>query len=113
MPSGGEPLSRELADALLKGGGDLWNLYGPTETAIWSSAGRVTADSGPLSIGAPIANTQLLHILDQNDGPSPVGVTGQLYIGGDGLATGYFQRPDLTAAAFRDIAFDGQPAQRF
>ena len=97
MLCGGEPLPRDLADRLSANGGRLWNLYGPTETTIWSSVGQVAR--GPITIGAPIANTQLF-VLDTRQRLQPVGVPGELYIGGDGLAHGYFERPDLTEAAF-------------
>jgi amino acid adenylation domain-containing protein len=110
MLCGGEPLPRDLADSLLTGGGELWNLYGPTETTIWSSTGSVAKD-GPINIGAPIANTQFF-ILDGNDELAPIGVPGNLFIGGDGLATGYVNNPALTAAAFRQIAVGEGPARR-
>ncbi|WP_321814274.1 MULTISPECIES: non-ribosomal peptide synthetase/type I polyketide synthase [unclassified Paraburkholderia] len=102
---GGEPLPRDLADALLATGAEVWNLYGPTETTIWSAASRVEA-SGPVVIGAPLANTQL-HVLTDDLRLAPLGVSGELWIGGEGLATGYFKRPDLTEAAFRAVAVEG------
>ncbi|WP_310633824.1 non-ribosomal peptide synthetase/type I polyketide synthase [Paraburkholderia sp.] len=102
---GGEPLPRDLADALLATGAEVWNLYGPTETTIWSAAARVDAN-GPVILGAPLANTQL-HVLTDDLRLAPEGVTGELWIGGDGLATGYFNRPDLTDAAFRTVAIEG------
>lgn len=95
--SGGEALPRDLADQLLSG--ELWNVYGPTETTIWSSAYRVEPGTGPVSIGRPIANTQF-YILDQNQQPVPIGVAGDLYIGGTGMARGYRDRPELTAERF-------------
>ncbi len=110
MLCGGEPLPRDLANRLCEGGGELWNVYGPTETTIWSSTGQVTAGDHAITIGDPIANTQI-HILDPRDQLVPVGVIGDVYIGGDGLARGYFNRPDLTSAAFRSIALAGRPAQ--
>ncbi|MBL8781123.1 MAG: AMP-binding protein, partial [Alphaproteobacteria bacterium] len=110
MLCGGEPLPRDLANRLCEGGGELWNVYGPTETTIWSSTGQVTAGDHTITIGDPIANTQI-HILDARDQLVPVGVIGDVYIGGDGLARGYFNRPDLTSAAFRPIAIAGRPAQ--
>jgi amino acid adenylation domain-containing protein len=110
MLCGGEPLPRDLADRLLAGGGELWNLYGPTETTIWSSAGRVAKD-GPINIGTPIANTQFF-ILDGNNELAPIGVPGHLFIGGDGLANCYVNNLALTAAAFRQIAVDEGPARR-
>jgi amino acid adenylation domain-containing protein len=99
MLCGGEALPRELANRLLEGAGELWNMYGPTETTIWSSCTRVSAGEAPITVGAPIANTQLL-VLDRYDQPVPPGVPGQLHIGGDGLARGYHNRPELTAERF-------------
>ncbi len=95
---GGEALPRELADRLLQGSGELWNMYGPTETTIWSSCMRVTNNSA-ITVGGPIANTQF-YILDRNDQPVPSGVPGQLHIGGDGVARGYYKRDSLTAEKF-------------
>jgi amino acid adenylation domain-containing protein len=96
---GGEALPRALADQLLERSQQVWNVYGPTETTIWSSATRVTAGIGPMLIGPPIANTQF-YLLDVKMQPVPVGVAGELYIGGDGLARGYWNRPELTAERF-------------
>ena len=96
---GGEALPRELAEKLLDRAGEVWNVYGPTETTIWSSATRVTRGTGALRIGPPIANTQF-YVLDQRKQPVPIGVTGELYIGGAGLARGYWNRPELTAEKF-------------
>lgn len=75
------------------------NAYGPTETTIWATVAQLTPHSGKPIIGRPIANTQL-YILDANDQPVPVGVAGELYIGGDGLARGYLNRSELTAERF-------------
>ncbi|MEO6806093.1 MAG: amino acid adenylation domain-containing protein [Edaphobacter sp.] len=96
---GGEALPRTLADQLLERSQQVWNVYGPTETTIWSSATRVTAGTGPMLVGPPIANTQF-YLLDQRLQPVPVGMAGELYIGGDGLARGYWKRPELTAERF-------------
>jgi aryl carrier-like protein len=96
---GGEALPRELANRLLEGSGELWNMYGPTETTIWSSCTRVTPGDAPITVGAPIANTQF-YVLDANDQPMPVGIPGQLHIGGDGVARGYYKRAPLTAEKF-------------
>src|SRR6185312_1053925 len=98
MLCGGEALPRELADRLLGGGADLWNVYGPTETTIWSTAERVQSGA-PISIGKPIANTTI-YILDDRGQPVPAGVPGHLYIGGMGLARGYRNREDLTRERF-------------
>jgi amino acid adenylation domain-containing protein len=96
---GGEALPRELADRLLERGAAVWNLYGPTETTIWSTVHPVTPGDGPVSIGRPIANTQI-YLLDADLRPVPVGVPGELHIGGAGLARGYLHRPELTAQKF-------------
>ena len=84
---GGEALPRQLADQLLAGGASLWNLYGPTEATIWSTLAEVQPGEDSVPIGRPIANTQI-YILDSQWQPVPVGVHGELYIGGDGLARG-------------------------
>jgi amino acid adenylation domain-containing protein len=95
---GGEALKRELADQLLTRTKGVWNFYGPTETTIWSTAWKVAAGT-PISIGRPLANTQL-YILDAARRPVPIGAAGELYIGGAGLARGYFNRDQLTAEKF-------------
>jgi len=95
---GGEALPRSLADRLLNTGVELWNMYGPTETTIWSSVAKIERE-GPVTIGKPIGNTQM-YILDDNLNPVPNGVPGELCIGGDGLAVGYFNRDELTAEKF-------------
>ncbi|WP_260739996.1 non-ribosomal peptide synthetase/type I polyketide synthase [Tunturiibacter lichenicola] len=96
---GGEALPRDLANQLVERSKQVWNMYGPTETTIWSSATRVVSETGPLLIGPPISNTQF-YLLDQRLQPVPVGVVGELYIGGRGLARGYWKRLDLTAERF-------------
>jgi amino acid adenylation domain-containing protein len=95
---GGEGLPRDLADRLLEGGSPLWNLYGPTETTIWSAACRVPAQ-GPITIGAPVANT-CLYVLDRHGELTPPGAIGELLIGGTGVAHGYFGDPAQTAQKF-------------
>jgi amino acid adenylation domain-containing protein len=95
---GGEALSRELADQLLARCASLSNLYGPTETTIWSSAAKIHANR-PISIGRPLANTEM-YVLDDALNPVPVGVPGELHIGGAGLARGYLNRPELTREKF-------------
>lgn len=99
MLAGGEALPREVADRLLAGGGRLWNMYGPTETTIWSSCREIFADGTPITVGRPILNTQF-YVLDANDQPVPIGQSGQLHIGGTGVARGYVRRPELTAEKF-------------
>jgi amino acid adenylation domain-containing protein len=96
---GGEPLPPELASRLLERGARVWNLYGPTETTIWSTGLTLVASPGPVSIGKPIANTEV-YLLDAHMNPTPIGVRGELYIGGVGLARGYHNRPELTAEKF-------------
>ncbi|HXB57699.1 MAG TPA: amino acid adenylation domain-containing protein [Vicinamibacteria bacterium] len=108
---GGEALPGDLASELLKRGVTLWNLYGPTETTIWSTTHRVERAEGVASLGRPIANTRL-YVLDPKGEPVPVGVPGELYIGGAGLARGYLNRPDLTAERFLPDLFGGEPGAR-
>jgi amino acid adenylation domain-containing protein len=108
---GGEALSRQLADDLLRRAGEVWNLYGPTETTVWSSLSRVTPGDSPIAIGRPIANTQM-WVLDPQLKPLPVGIPGELYIGGGGLAQGYWDCPDLTDAKFTPDPFSSEPGSR-
>ncbi|MBT6677326.1 MAG: amino acid adenylation domain-containing protein, partial [Rhodospirillaceae bacterium] len=100
---GGEALPAKLKARFDAIGSPVWNLYGPTETTIWSTLIRLAADTA-LSIGRPIANTQV-HILDQAGGVRPIGVAGELVIGGAGLALGYHGAPEQTAAVFIEHAF--------
>jgi amino acid adenylation domain-containing protein len=110
---GGEALPPELARQLVARSGSLWNLYGPTETTIWSSLHRVDGnDEERVPIGRPIANTEF-YILDNERQPVPVGVDGELYIGGDGLARGYLGHPQLTAEKFVAHPFSSQPGQLY
>ena len=96
---GGEALPPELARELLPRCSSLWNMYGPTETTIWSTTWQVTSATNPVPIGKPIANTQT-YILDPDLNPVPVGVSGELFIGGTGVARGYWRAPQLTAERF-------------
>ena len=102
---GGEALPRALAAQLLPRVRRLWNLYGPTETTIWSTVQQIEADTHGVPIGRPIANTQV-YLLDRFDQLVPTGVTGELCIGGAGVAAGYLDRPELTAEKFIDNPFD-------
>jgi polyketide synthase PksJ len=95
---GGEALDAELGEALLAHADEVWNMYGPTETTIWSSVQRVRAGA-PITVGRPIANTTF-DLLDPDGRPVPFGAVGELYIGGDGVAIGYHDRPELTAERF-------------
>jgi amino acid adenylation domain-containing protein len=109
---GGEALPGELAARLLQHGAALWNLYGPTETTIWSALKSVeSVNRGVVEIGRPIANTQL-YVLDQSLQPVPQGVAGELFIGGAGLARGYWRRPELTAEKFIPNPFGTTPGTR-
>ncbi|MEV2240430.1 amino acid adenylation domain-containing protein [Micromonospora sp. NPDC049891] len=96
MLCGGEALPEDLARWLVGCGAELWNMYGPTETTIWSAVSRVTEG---VRLGDPIANTEL-HVLDAYGELVPPGVPGELHIGGAGLAVGYLGRPELTAERF-------------
>ncbi|MEU5783365.1 non-ribosomal peptide synthetase [Micromonospora lupini] len=95
---GGEPLPAPLAEELRATGARLLNVYGPTETTIWSTAAELRPGS-PLTVGVPIANTRVL-VLDARCRERPVGLSGELCIGGDGVAVGYHRRPELTAERF-------------
>ena len=95
---GGEALPKLLADQLLERG-RVWNGYGPTETTIYSTAAKLTAGDSTVPIGRPLANTRL-YVLDGNRQLVPVGVPGELYIGGEGLAQGYWKHPELSAERF-------------
>jgi amino acid adenylation domain-containing protein len=111
MWCGGEALRPDLAESLLARGRELWNLYGPTETTIWSAAHRVKSGENPILIGRPIGNTRM-YILDPEGQPVPVGVPGELYIAGAGVARGYWRRPELTETRFLPDPFDPVPGRR-
>jgi amino acid adenylation domain-containing protein len=96
---GGEALPRDLADRLLGVNESLWNMYGPTETTIWSAASRVRNNESKITIGPPIANTQF-YVVDAQGEPTPIGVPGELCIAGAGLARGYYKRAELTEQKF-------------
>ena len=110
MLCGGETLPRQLADELLQRG-ELWNMYGPTETTIWSATSRVEPGEGPVTIGPPIHNTRF-YVLDSKEQPLPIGVPGELYIGGDGVADGYFRNAQLTAERFISNPLTKDPNDR-
>lgn len=102
---GGEALPVSLVRQL-RGAfhGEMFNMYGPTETTIWSTICPIIGDSDIIPIGRPIANTQV-YVLDSSLQPLPPGEAGDLYIGGDGVVRGYWQRPELTAERFPDNPF--------
>ena len=108
---GGEAFPSDLVGSLLERCKELWNLYGPTETTIWSTAYRVKSKEGPILIGRPIANTEV-YILDNTLQPVPIGVVGELHIGGDGLSRGYLNRPELTAEKFIPHPFSEEEEDR-
>jgi amino acid adenylation domain-containing protein len=105
--SGGEALNQKLADDLSPG--EVWNMYGPTETTIWSLTQRQGA--GPVDFGRPIANTQMV-ILDAAGSTAPIGVAGELCIAGAGLARGYYKNQVLTAQSFARNPFCGGANER-
>ncbi|MBI3417725.1 MAG: amino acid adenylation domain-containing protein [Verrucomicrobia bacterium] len=95
---GGEALTEDLAANLLERTGEVWNMYGPTETTVWSLIAKIEPRQ-PIRIGRPIANTQI-YILDAQMQPVPIGMPGELHIGGEGLARGYLNRSELTSEKF-------------
>ena len=105
---GGESLPTAMVSALLERCDQVWNMYGPTETTVWSSCWRVQANA-PVSLGQAIDNTQIL-VLDEAAQLPPAGAWGEVWIGGAGVADGYWQRPELTAERFRlfDRFSDGE-----
>jgi amino acid adenylation domain-containing protein len=99
--SGGEALSFAIQERFFTRlpGASLHNLYGPTETTVYSTHCKLMPDQKTVPIGKPIKNTRI-HLLDQNLQPSPLGMVGEIHIGGAGLARGYLNRPDLTGEKF-------------
>jgi amino acid adenylation domain-containing protein len=108
---GGEALPRDLADQLLCRADSVWNMYGPTETTIWSTVHRVGEGKTAVPLGAAISHTRL-YVLDVHQNLTPLGAVGELYIGGVGVANGYLNRPDLTAERFFADPFAGSPGAR-
>ena len=109
---GGEPLPLDLARRLSEIiSGDLYNLYGPTETTVWSASQHVPRGADRILIGRPVANNRL-YVLDAERELVPIGAKGELYIGGDGLAREYLNRPDITRERFIDHSFGGGRAER-
>ena len=108
---GGEALTRELAEQLLPRCAALWNMYGPTETTIWSAVERIEPGTGPIRIGLPVANTEF-YVLDGNLQLLPVGIVGELHIGGQGLARGYLHQAELTEQKFIAHPFRAQAGSR-
>ncbi len=108
---GGEAMRRDLAEALIGKVGELWNMYGPTETTIWSTVFRVSDTTTTIPIGHPIANTRI-YILDPSGRRVPVGIWGELCIGGEGVARGYWKRAELTAEKFTTITLPEERIER-
>jgi amino acid adenylation domain-containing protein len=108
---GGEALSSDLAHSLIEMGAPVWNFYGPTEATVWAALKPLTAHDAEVTIGRPIANWQL-YVLDHRHELLPVGVPGELYIGGEGLARGYLKRPELTAEKFIPHPYAGSASAR-
>jgi thioesterase domain-containing protein len=110
---GGEAMTRTLARQLLQRSSAVWNMYGPTETTIWSSCVQLQAESSQVTLGDPIANTTLF-VLDAHRSLVPAGISGELYIGGAGLAKGYCHQPELTEERFPTISLvDGEPMRLY
>ncbi|HEY6434316.1 MAG TPA: AMP-binding protein, partial [Acetobacteraceae bacterium] len=110
MFSGGEPLPVDLAKQLLARCPELWNMYGPTETTVWSAVQRIGADA-TVTIGPPIANTQF-YVVDPHNEPVPPGAVGELLIGGDGVAIGYWDMPEVTRERFIPDKFRNLPDRK-
>lgn len=107
----GEPMSNDLARRLIPRCGSLWNMYGPTETTIYSTGTRII-NPDDITIGRPIHNTQV-YVVDEHFNPLPVGAVGEIYLAGDGVARGYWNRPDLTAERFISNPFSAQPGMMY
>lgn len=109
---GGEALPQHLARELVAvKKGSLSNMYGPTETTIWSTTHDIESVAGDIPIGRPIANTRI-YILDRHQRPTPPGIAGELFIGGEGVVRGYLNRPELTAERFQPDPFSDNAGDR-
>ena len=112
---GGEAMPKELAYDLINKCGELWNMYGPTETTVWSTVEKVVVDendkTGYVNLGKPIDNT-FIYVLNTEFQPVPIGYPGELFIGGDGLAKGYFNLPEMTKEKFLPDPFSDRPGTR-
>ncbi len=108
---GGEALPLELANKIAERGSCLWNMYGPTETTIWSTMHPFQPGEKEVPIGRPIGNTNC-YILNSHLQPVPVGIPGELFIGGDGVAHGYLNRTELSNEKFIQDSFGAKPGAR-
>ncbi|MFT0802662.1 amino acid adenylation domain-containing protein [Bacillus swezeyi] len=102
---GGEALPEKLKRYFLNTDSEAWNMFGPTETTVWSAIQRVNEENSHITIGRPIANTRI-YITDSQAKPVPAGVPGELCIAGDGVAKGYYNQPELTNERFIDSPFE-------
>ncbi|GAB6094454.1 hypothetical protein JCM14469_07060 [Desulfatiferula olefinivorans] len=109
--TGGEALSEDLADMLIPRCRRLLNFYGPTETTVWSTVARID-DGSDVHIGRPLGNTRI-YVLDRDMNPVPEGVEGELFIGGDGVAGGYHNRPELTLQRFLPDPFSTETGRMY
>ncbi|MGL5806503.1 MAG: amino acid adenylation domain-containing protein, partial [Xenococcaceae cyanobacterium] len=118
MLCGGEALTRSLANQLLEKGHSLWHMYGPTETTVWSMIHKIEYGTNSISLGHPIANTQIyllecpVHYTNENSKAVSTGLPRELYIGGDGIARGYLNRPKLNNEKFVEDYFSEQSGKR-
>jgi amino acid adenylation domain-containing protein len=108
---GGEPIPRDLAARLLPRCKGLYNMYGPTETTIWSTCGQIFSADETITIGRPIGNTQV-YILDHYENPIRDGMIGEIYIGGEGVTRGYLNRPELQSEKFIPDPFSKTPGMK-
>lgn len=108
---GGEALPKDLADELIAKCASLWNMYGPTETTIWSTVKQIDNNNTSITIGRPIDNTKI-YIVNEAIQLVPPGNEGEILIGGDGLAAGYLNQPGLTAERFIEDPFSNIPGAR-
>lgn len=111
IASSGEALPKDLADKLLDRSDEVYNMYGPTETTIWSTGKKVERESEVVTIGKPVANTTI-YILDEKREGVTEGRSGEICIGGEGVARGYLNRADLTAEKFLPDPFSDKPGAR-
>jgi amino acid adenylation domain-containing protein len=109
---GAEAVPPELCTSLLEAEPSLFNFYGPTETTVWSTFHHFRTKDETVVVGRPIANTQV-YILDDHLQPAPIGIAREIYIGGDGVAQGYFNRPQLTAEKFIPNPFGTPGSQMY